>query len=157
MVDMLVKLYQLPDLAINLNHLLKHNIVIRRALAPELHLVTEWVSERFSLYWKSETFKAFANKPISCYIALDNDKLVGFACIETTANGFFGPTGVVEEARGRGIGKSLLVYALHQLQNLGYAYAIIGGVGPKEFYAKHVGAIEIPGSNPGVYEGLLRP
>jgi hypothetical protein len=28
-------------------------------------------------------------------------------------------------------------------------------VGPKEFYAKTVGAIEIPGSDPGIYVDIL--
>ena len=37
----------------------------------------------------------------------------------------------------------------------GYGYAIIGGVGPAEFYAKTVGAIPIEGSEPGIYRGLL--
>jgi len=38
----------------------------------------------------------------------------------------------------------------------GYFYAVIGGVGPKEFYARTVGAVEIPDSTPGPYRGLLR-
>jgi len=37
----------------------------------------------------------------------------------------------------------------------GYAYAIIGGVGPQDFYAKTVGAVLIDGSSPGVYGGTL--
>ncbi len=41
------------------------------------------------------------------------------------------------------------------LREIGFAYAIIGGVGPKEFYAKNCGAIEIPGSDPGTYTDLL--
>ena len=39
----------------------------------------------------------------------------------------------------------------------GYAYAIIGGVGPAEYYAKTVGATLIEGSSPGIYDfGLHR-
>jgi hypothetical protein len=41
------------------------------------------------------------------------------------------------------------------MKSQGYGYAIIGGVGPAEFYAKTVGAIAIEGSEPGVYRGLL--
>ena len=37
----------------------------------------------------------------------------------------------------------------------GYAYAIIGGVGPAEYYRKSVGARLIEGSNPGIYKGIL--
>jgi nicotinamide mononucleotide (NMN) deamidase PncC len=38
----------------------------------------------------------------------------------------------------------------------GYAYAIVGGAGPKEFYKKTVGAVEIEDSTPGIYQGMLR-
>ena len=38
----------------------------------------------------------------------------------------------------------------------GYAYAIIGGVGPAAFYASAVGAIPIEGSSPGIYRDPLR-
>ncbi len=37
----------------------------------------------------------------------------------------------------------------------GYAYAIIGGAGPTEFYTKAVGAVAIEGSTPGIYRGVL--
>jgi hypothetical protein len=37
----------------------------------------------------------------------------------------------------------------------GYGYAIIGGVGPAEFYHKAVGATEIPGSTPGMWKTWL--
>jgi hypothetical protein len=42
------------------------------------------------------------------------------------------------------------------LRELGYAYGIIGGVGPSEFYARNVGAIVIPDSAPGIYGDPLR-
>jgi predicted N-acetyltransferase YhbS len=92
---------------------------------------------------------------VSCFIATRDREILAFACYDTTAKGYFGPTGVAEAARGSGIGKALLFRSLHALRESGYAYAIIGGVGPKEFYAKACGAIEIPGSDPGIYAGLL--
>jgi len=39
---------------------------------------------------------------------------------------------------------------------MGYAYAIIGDVGPSAFYERTVGAIQIPDSAPGIYAGLLQ-
>lgn len=71
---------------------------------------------------------------------------MGFACYDATAPNFFGPTGVDEAARGRGIGYGLLLSVLYAQKAQGYAYAIIGGVGPAEFYEKTVGAVIIPGS-----------
>ena len=41
------------------------------------------------------------------------------------------------------------------MKALGYGYAIIGGVGPAEFYEKAVGATIIQGSEPGIYKGVL--
>ena len=62
---------------------------------------------------------------------------------------------VLEEERGRGLGRALLLATLHAQREQGYAYSIIGGVGPAEFYAKAVGAVLIEGSTPGVYRGVL--
>ena len=41
------------------------------------------------------------------------------------------------------------------MREQGFGYAIIGGVGPAEYYAKTVRAMLIEGSEPGVYRGLL--
>ena len=68
---------------------------------------------------------------------------------------FFGPTGVDPNERKHGIGKALLFNCLEAMKQQGYGYAIIGGVGPAEFYTKAAGAIPIEGSEPGVYRGLL--
>jgi len=98
---------------------------------------------------------AFSRQPVSCFIATRDKEILGFACYETSHRGYFGPTGVIEAARGTGIGKALLFLALNGLRDMGYAYGFIGGVGPKEFYAKVCGAIEIPGSDPGIYQDIL--
>ena len=45
---------------------------------------------------------------------------------------------------------------LHSLKELGYGYAIIGGAGPVDFYAKAAGATVIEGSSPGVYRDGIR-
>jgi predicted N-acetyltransferase YhbS len=62
----------------------------------------------------------------------------------------------LESERGKGIGKVLLIKSLQSLREMGYTYAIIGGVGPAEFYEKAVGAKTIDGSEVSVYENLLR-
>jgi GNAT superfamily N-acetyltransferase len=152
MTDMLVKLYDLPP-QIELSNAA---LMIRRGLAPEKHLVLSWVEAHFSAYWRSECDVAFARQPVSCFLATENNSLLGFGCYDTTRLGFFGPTGVLAEARGQGLGKALLLACLHDMYAQGYGYAIIGGVGPVEFYQKTVGAIVIEDSTPGVYGGMLR-
>jgi GNAT superfamily N-acetyltransferase len=94
-------------------------------------------------------------QPPTCFIAIQNDELIGFACHDATAKGFFGPTGVDTAARGKGVGHALLLTTLLDMYAHGYAYGVIGGAGPMEFYRRSVGAIPIEGSDPGIYRGML--
>lgn len=155
MADMIVKLYDLPDASSQLAELEKQGVIIRRALAPEKHIVLGWIEEHFSNAWASECDVAFSHQPVGCFLAIEEKQIIGFACYEATCKNFFGPTGVSENQRGRGIGKALLFAALYAMRHEGYAYAIIGGVGPAEFYEKAVGAKLIEDSAPGIYRGLL--
>jgi GNAT superfamily N-acetyltransferase len=157
MTDMLVKLYALPPLMPEIEVQAAHQIEVRRAIAPEKHLVIAWVRAHFSDYWASETEVAFSNRPNSCFLAAQDGALIGFGCYDATARGFFGPTGVIEAGRGKGTGKALLLACLHDMGAQGYGYAVIGGVGPVEFYEKAAGAVVIPDSTPGIYRGMLRP
>jgi hypothetical protein len=50
---------------------------------------------------------------------------------------------------------ALLLSCLRAMRDDGYAYAIIGGVGPAQYYARTVGATLIEGSSPGVYDFRL--
>ncbi len=154
-MDMLVKLYALPDSRPAYDQLLKAGIVMRRALAPEKHKVTAWVRQAFSEAWASEAEVAFSRQPVSCFIAVQQKKIVGFACHDATCPNFFGPTGVDPKTQKNGIGKALLFACLEDMKQQGFGYAIIGGVGPAEFYVKAVGAVAIEGSEPGIYRGLL--
>ncbi|MBC7979658.1 MAG: GNAT family N-acetyltransferase [Armatimonadetes bacterium] len=155
MIDMLVRLYDLPDSTDLYAKISADGILLRRARAFEKHTVATFARENFSEKWASEIEVALTRQPVSCWIATRDKKVLGFSCYETTQRGFFGPTGVIESARGTGLGKALLFKALESLHEIGYAYGIIGGVGPREFYAKNCNAIEIPGSDPGVYQDIL--
>lgn len=152
---MLVRLYDLPDSMSLLQKLKDRGIEIRRPLAAEKYLVLDWVERYFGKGWASETEVSFSFQPIASFIAVKNQDILGFACYDSCYKNFFGPTGVDEKFRGEGIGKALLLESLYAMKSLGYAYAIIGGVGPAEYYAKTVGAILIEGSNPGIYRGIL--
>lgn len=155
MIDMLVRLYDLPESTAIYQIVAEKGVTLRRARAFEKHTVAAFTKTNFSEKWVSEVEVAMSRQPITCFIATREKQILGFACYDTTLRGFFGPTGVSENARGLGLGKALLFKALEGLRDNGFAYAIIGGVGPKEFYAKSCGAIEIPGSDPGTYTDLL--
>ena len=104
---------------------------------------------------------AFERKPVSCYIAISKgtfidsamvsyklipETIVGFACYDVASKGIFGPVGVREDYRGKGIGKTLLLTSLLAMKKEGYAYAIIGDASSIEYYYKSVGATIIEGS-----------
>lgn len=156
MPDMLVPLYSLPPRELGDGKQFDGNIVIRRANTFELTKVTAFIRQHFSQGWADETAAAFARQPISCFLALDDRNIVGFATYESTRRAFFGPTGVAISHRGLGLGKALLIASMWGLADLGYGYGIIGGAGPVEFYQKTVGASVIPDSKPGIYTDLLR-
>jgi Predicted acetyltransferase len=156
MADMLVHLLKLPDpheLLAKLER--EEGVRIHRALAPDKHRVVEWVREHSTPGAAAECDVSFSRTPVSCYIAVRGKDILGYACYEATAPNFFGPTKVLESEQGKGIGKALLLRCLHSMREMGYVYAIIGGVGPAEFYAKTVGAALIPDSTPGIYRDYL--
>jgi GNAT superfamily N-acetyltransferase len=153
MADLLVKLY---DWKVS-DSPAPSGVTIRRAFAAEKRLVAHWVSEHFGERWASECEISFMRQPVACFIATDGLDVMGFATYDATARGFFGPTGVMENARHKGIGHSLLLAALQDMASQGYAYAIIGATTSLDFYRKEVDAIEIPASTPGFYGGMLKP
>jgi GNAT superfamily N-acetyltransferase len=155
MPDLLVKLYELPDARPHIEAVQSKGVNVRRAMAYEKFRVVDWVKETFGNGWAGECEAAFGSSPVSCFIASEKKKITGFACYDCTAKNFFGPMGVSEQARKRGIGKALLLKVLDAMSHIGYAYAIIGGTESVEFYQKAVGAIEIPGSSPGIYRDRL--
>ena len=152
MPDLLVNLLKLPAR----ESLIDHEVIIRRAQPFEITPVREFIKTNFSIAWADEISVGFANKPVSVFIATRDRRVIGFAGYECTRKAFFGPTGVDEAERGRGIGKALLLESLWGLRELGYVYGIIGAAGPVEFYQQTVGAIVIPDSEPGIYADLLK-
>jgi GNAT superfamily N-acetyltransferase len=156
MADLLVKLYDLNSDERFITEQATKGILIRKPIGPENQLIVNWVKAEFGDGWASETDVALSNRPISCFIAIQNEALIGFACYDATALGFFGPTGVAEKRRGRGTGKALLLACLLDMKSKGYGYAIIGDAGPVEFYIRAVDAIEIPDSTPGLYRSMLK-
>lgn len=155
MSDLLVSLYsaRLSELEAQAH---RTDVLIRPVLPPEMYLVVDWVRDNFSANWASEVSVAVARQPSACLIAIDSGNLVGFACFDTTARGFFGPTGVHPDSRGKGVGVALLSASMQALKSLGHAYAIIGDAGPVDFYVNAVGAMVIPADDKGIYEGMLR-
>ena len=155
MADMLVRLYALPNPSTARARAGRHGVTIRRPQSWERTLLVDWVRETFSPGWADECAIAFATQPPSCLFAVHDGTLVGFACHDCTRRNFFGPAGVDPAMRGAGVGAALTLCTLEAMRDAGYAYAIIGGVGPADFYAKVAGATPIEGSTPGIYDFSL--
>jgi GNAT superfamily N-acetyltransferase len=156
MSDLLIRLYDLPAFEAEAR-VRDAGITVRRAIPPEREVILEWIRERFSSAWVSEAALGMSQLPVQVFIATEGNQLLGFACYDTSAKGFFGPTGVDEAMRGKGIGEALLIATLRAMREAGYAYGVIGDPGPVEFYRKRLDALEIPKSTPGHYAGMLRP
>lgn len=155
MQDMLVRLYDLPPRDQLNARCAERGIVLRRALAPDKERILSWVREHSGPAAACECDVCFSNRPISLFVATKGPEIVGYACYNATAPDFFGPTRVLDSEQGGGIGAALLLKSLWALYDEGYAYAIIGGVGPAAFYEKVVGATLIEGSTPGIYRDYI--
>ncbi len=151
---MLVRLYDLQDGSSYIRRAAELGFAVRRAEAWEPERMRCFIEGQFGRLWAVEAGRAFIHSPITAYLALKGPEIVGFGAYECTRRGFFGPTGVREDLRGNGLGAALLFRCLESMREMGYAYAVIGGVGPAAFYEKVCGAFVIPGSETGVYGPL---
>jgi len=170
MVDMLARLFALPEVSELIKELQVERILIRRAHPAEKDIIVSWIGKEFNDTWSRERQGAIVHRPPTCFIAtefqsipqpnsdpynLAPEKLIGFGCYDAVAKGMFGPTAVHPGYRGRKIGKALLLASLHAMADDGYGYAVIPWVGPIDFYRKTVGATIIEDSEPGIFRGSL--
>jgi ribosomal protein S18 acetylase RimI-like enzyme len=155
MPDMLARLYDLPDAGPYIERTRAAGFAVRRAEPWDRESMRVFATKCFGELWAVEADRAFNHTPISGYVATRGSEIVGFAVYECTRRGFFGPAGVREDLRGSGVGAALLLRCLESMREMGYAYAVIGGVGPAEFYEKVCGAFVIPGSEVGIYGPLF--
>jgi len=170
-MDMLVKLYNLPEFSTHILELKKMGIEIRQAWPSEKRVIGSWVRDQFNDTWANEAEASLGQRPTTCYIATQKDPdheptypydlpfetLLGFSCYDAIYKGMYGPVGVREDFRGYGIGKALLLATLQAMSLNRYAYAVIGWVGPIDFYTQTVNAIPIEGTEPGFFRGPLIP
>lgn len=157
MADMLVKLYNIPNSYAIEEKLSEEGIKIKKALAPDRSRIINFSRICAKEDYSDEVNAAFSNNPVTCYIATKEKKIIGFACYEATAKDFFGPMAVLENERKKGIGKALLLRSLASMQELGYAYAIIGWPARSavDFYKKCAGAIMIDEKSSGIYKRMI--
>jgi mycothiol synthase len=99
--------------------------------------VLDFVERQFGPIWRFE-----ASHGASIFVVEEGGQIAGFSTHEANNRGlgFFGPTGVAENFRGRGLGRRLLLASLADLRRLGYHRAVIPWTDAIEFYRKSCGA-----------------
>ena len=105
--DMIVNLTTLPECP-----RVADGVRIHRPFVGDKERILSFVRENFHEGWTYEAERAILQLPSTCLIAVEGDRLLGFACYDATAKDFFGPIGVAEAARGKNIGAALLVRTL---------------------------------------------
>ena len=99
--------------------------------------VLDFVRRQFGEIWFFE-----AQRAESIHYIEHNNEIAGFAANDANNKGlgFFGPTGVAKDLRGRGYGAQLLRASLGDMRERGYDHAIIPWTDALDFYAKACGA-----------------
>ncbi|MDR1663846.1 MAG: GNAT family N-acetyltransferase [Clostridiales bacterium] len=155
MADLIAKLYELEKYD---REFKDDGVVIKRAHITDKQTILQFVKDNFTQSWANECEYAMFNSPPSCFIAVKEKQVVGFACYDACAKGFFGPTGVMESERLKGIGTRLLMKSLYAMREMGYGYAIIGWTSDaRAFYEKKVDAAAIIDSPPNksIYKNMI--
>ncbi len=114
----------------------------RRPTRDESGRVLAFVEKTFGHIWRFEAAKAFETEIPQMFVTEADAAITGFAVhdVNNRGLGFFGPTGVAKEQRGRGLGCQLLMASLADLHRLGYARAVIPWTDALAFYRVCSGA-----------------
>jgi predicted N-acetyltransferase YhbS len=157
MPDMLAKLYWEPRESTWANDIWNADVKIHRPDIGQKPAVLNWILQNFSQGWMTQAEACFRNSPLTIFIAVhDRREIVGFACYDSVRRNFFGPMGVADEWRGKGVGACLLLHCFSAMREAGYEYTIIHAVGPVMFYAKACGAEVIPDSEAAQYRKEIK-
>src|SRR4030042_2668876 len=103
MPDMLVRLYDLPDASAAYQRVQEAGVMVRRADPWDRERYRRFVEEAFGTLWAVEADLAYHHSPITAFLAEKEQRVVGVAAYECTRRGFFGPTGVEQRQRRRGM------------------------------------------------------
>lgn len=118
---------------------------LRRARPGDRPAVEAYMRQHWTEGWTGEALLALDHDPPTLFLAHalspQGETLVGFAACEANqCLGSFGPTGVLEDCRGAGLGRRLLEACLADLKSAGRPVCEIGWVGPVPFYFRSCGA-----------------
>ena len=113
-------------------------IVVRRASFTDQARIISWIRSGYERAWAIETEFAFKKDIPSVVIAEERatGEILGFATFDGVARGRFGPTGVGEANRKRGIGAVLLFEAFRSMKDEGIPRAVVHWTDLLFFYSQ---------------------
>lgn len=111
-------------------------IVFRRPGPAERDRVSAWVAEKFSPFWGYEAAATFGEQGVKTLVAEEGGETLGFASYGGLEPEWFGPIGVEERLRGKGIGSVLLFKALESMREEGLSEAVIPWTSHLFFYTQ---------------------
>jgi len=87
--------------------------------------VIDWIHSNFGPLYSHEASEAFRHDIPSLWLAYKGDEIVGFSSYGTSELNWFGPIGVIESERRKGVGSVLLYKALMGMKEEGRRIALI--------------------------------
>lgn len=120
--------------------LAKTGVAVSRLHSDDRDEFLGWMEQHWGAAWAWEAGESFLREPISGHVARQDGQIVSFACHGTNRSSWFGPTGTLPEARGRGIATVLLLRCLGDQHRAGLPWSEIAWIGPVRFYSRGAGA-----------------
>ena len=120
MTDMLVRLYDIPEMGGYAEEMERIGVLIRRPNVWEKPLLLDWVNEHFNLSWTLECEVAFTTRPPACFIAVKDAAPDRLCLLRLHAPEFFRPDrcgGTCQRKRG-GIDVAVVLPAQHERQGI---------------------------------------
>jgi len=125
------------------NKLVNNHFFFRKARLEEKGELVSWVRDVFSPFWAYEVSCGLRKSGTSVWLAEHEGEIVGFAAYSVLEPDWFGPIGVDQKERGKGIGTVLLYKALNSLRLDGHRLVTIPWTELLFFYSQLPGIIAI--------------
>jgi predicted N-acetyltransferase YhbS len=121
--------------------ILDGNTTIRLAEPGEKERIREFVAGKSGFNWSFEAARAIGPKGSGVWIAEDAGEIIAFSVFGSLEHHWFGPIGVDEARRKRGLGSVLLFRTLESMKDLGIPRAIVPWTGHLFFYSQVPGVV----------------
>jgi len=145
-VDYLIDLisFTVPRRIIRLEKMLiDERIVFRKPSFAEKSKVQEWIEGRFGKFWTYEVGEAFRAPTPKVWVAEKGDEILGFSAYSALERYWFGPIGVSDQIKHKGLGTVLLFKTLDSMREEGCSTACIPWTGHLFFYTQVPGIMGV--------------